>query len=218
MDLATRCHRLLILAEILGRCRDRHNTAGGVAPWTATRRRPRPARPELPPQRDPRRRARRRGRDGRDPQPALARLGRRRGAAARRARRRRPSSSTSAGRSSRRRSSSSATSAIPDEAAALVLGSIGFLPGEIETAADVGSLTRARVFAGYAGWGADAARGRDRGGVVDPRAGAPRGRLHRGADRPVERGAAPQGRRVRGARADAARSEPQLGRLVVSER
>jgi putative transcriptional regulator len=41
----------------------------------------------------------------------------------------------------------------PGEAGALVLGSIGFLPGEIETAEDVGSLTRARVFAGYAGWG-----------------------------------------------------------------
>lgn len=41
----------------------------------------------------------------------------------------------------------------PSEAAALVLGSIGFLPGEIESAADVGSLARARVFAGYAGWG-----------------------------------------------------------------
>ena len=41
----------------------------------------------------------------------------------------------------------------PGEAAALVLGSIGFLPGEIESAADVGSLARARVFAGYAGWG-----------------------------------------------------------------
>ena len=41
----------------------------------------------------------------------------------------------------------------PDEAAALVLGSIGFLPAEIESAADVGSLDRARVFAGYAGWG-----------------------------------------------------------------
>ena len=41
----------------------------------------------------------------------------------------------------------------PDEAAALVLGSIGFLPAEIESAADVGSLERARVFAGYAGWG-----------------------------------------------------------------
>jgi putative transcriptional regulator len=41
----------------------------------------------------------------------------------------------------------------PAEAAQLVLDSIGFLPGEIETAADVGSLARARVFAGYAGWG-----------------------------------------------------------------
>ena len=41
----------------------------------------------------------------------------------------------------------------PGEAAGLVLGSIGFLPGEIESASDVGSLSRARVFAGYAGWG-----------------------------------------------------------------
>ncbi len=41
----------------------------------------------------------------------------------------------------------------PGEAAAVVLGSIGFLPGEIESASEVGSLARARVFAGYAGWG-----------------------------------------------------------------
>ena len=42
----------------------------------------------------------------------------------------------------------------PSESAALVLGSIGFLPGEIESAEDVRSLARTRVFAGYAGWGA----------------------------------------------------------------
>jgi putative transcriptional regulator len=41
----------------------------------------------------------------------------------------------------------------PDQAAALVLERIGFLPAEIESADDVGSLHRARVFAGYAGWG-----------------------------------------------------------------
>jgi putative transcriptional regulator len=40
----------------------------------------------------------------------------------------------------------------PQEAATLVLGSIGFLPGEIESADDVASLARARVYAGYAGW------------------------------------------------------------------
>ncbi len=40
----------------------------------------------------------------------------------------------------------------PDEAATLVLGSIGFLPAELESAEDVASLTRIRVFAGYAGW------------------------------------------------------------------
>ena len=47
----------------------------------------------------------------------------------------------------------------PGEASALVLDSIGFLPGEIETAADVGSLARARVFAGYAGWGPEQLEG-----------------------------------------------------------
>ena len=41
----------------------------------------------------------------------------------------------------------------PAEAAALVVGSVGFLRGEIESAEDVGELERARVFAGYAGWG-----------------------------------------------------------------
>ncbi len=41
----------------------------------------------------------------------------------------------------------------PAEAAALVVGSIGFLHGEIERAEDAGVLDRARVFAGYAGWG-----------------------------------------------------------------
>lgn len=40
------------------------------------------------------------------------------------------------------------------ESASIVVGSIGFLPGEIESAEDVPDLTRARVFAGYAGWGA----------------------------------------------------------------
>jgi putative transcriptional regulator len=40
----------------------------------------------------------------------------------------------------------------PARAGALVLGSIGFLPAELGTDA-IGELTRARVFAGYAGWG-----------------------------------------------------------------
>jgi putative transcriptional regulator len=42
----------------------------------------------------------------------------------------------------------------PDEAGALVLESVGFLPGEIDDAGAVGSLVRSRLFAGYAGWGA----------------------------------------------------------------
>ncbi len=40
------------------------------------------------------------------------------------------------------------------QSAALVIGSIGFLPGEIESADDVPGVARARVYAGYAGWGA----------------------------------------------------------------
>ena len=41
----------------------------------------------------------------------------------------------------------------PDRAAMTVVGSVGFLPGEVEEAADLGTLGRLRVFAGYAGWG-----------------------------------------------------------------
>jgi len=41
----------------------------------------------------------------------------------------------------------------PERAGAIVFGSIGFLPSEVEPT-EVGELSRARVFAGYAGWGA----------------------------------------------------------------
>ena len=41
----------------------------------------------------------------------------------------------------------------PEEAQSLVLDSIGFLPSEVDPAL-LGDLRRARVFAGYAGWGA----------------------------------------------------------------
>lgn len=40
----------------------------------------------------------------------------------------------------------------PEEAGSLVLESIGFLPSEVDPAA-LGELRRARVYAGYAGWG-----------------------------------------------------------------
>lgn len=40
----------------------------------------------------------------------------------------------------------------PEHAGVLVFGSIGFLPGDVELQS-VGELIRARVFAGYAGWG-----------------------------------------------------------------
>lgn len=41
----------------------------------------------------------------------------------------------------------------PERAGVLVFGTVGFLPGEIEDASELGELTRVRVFAGYAGWG-----------------------------------------------------------------
>jgi putative transcriptional regulator len=40
----------------------------------------------------------------------------------------------------------------PEEAGSLVLESIGFLPSEVDPAT-LGELRRARVYAGYAGWG-----------------------------------------------------------------
>jgi putative transcriptional regulator len=40
----------------------------------------------------------------------------------------------------------------PTDAADLVFDSVGFLPGEIEDADDVGPVRALRVFAGYAGW------------------------------------------------------------------
>jgi len=40
----------------------------------------------------------------------------------------------------------------PEQAGVLVVGSIGFLPGEVDRD-ELGELARARVYAGYAGWG-----------------------------------------------------------------
>jgi putative transcriptional regulator len=40
----------------------------------------------------------------------------------------------------------------PEQAGALILGSVGFLPAEVDPDR-LGELRRARVFAGYAGWG-----------------------------------------------------------------
>jgi putative transcriptional regulator len=40
----------------------------------------------------------------------------------------------------------------PDQAGALVVGDVGFLPGELDDPSSVGELRRVRVFAGFAGW------------------------------------------------------------------
>lgn len=41
----------------------------------------------------------------------------------------------------------------PERAEALVVDDVGFLPGEVEDARELGELRTVRVFAGYAGWG-----------------------------------------------------------------
>jgi putative transcriptional regulator len=41
----------------------------------------------------------------------------------------------------------------PERASALVLDTIGFLPGDVAHDAELGALRKIRVFAGYAGWG-----------------------------------------------------------------
>jgi putative transcriptional regulator len=41
----------------------------------------------------------------------------------------------------------------PQRAGALVLDTIGFLPGDVDDESELGELRNARVFAGYAGWG-----------------------------------------------------------------
>lgn len=41
----------------------------------------------------------------------------------------------------------------PERAGAIVLESIGFLPGEVDDPETLGPLRAARVYAGYAGWG-----------------------------------------------------------------
>ena len=42
----------------------------------------------------------------------------------------------------------------PHRASALVLDTIGFLPGDVDDETDLGELRSVRVYAGYAGWGA----------------------------------------------------------------
>ena len=98
----------------------------------------------------------------------------------------------------------------PDEAAALVLGSIGFLPAEIESADDVRSLSRARVFAGYAGWAAGQLESEieEESWIIEPA--LPEDVFTQEPEQLWSTGARAQGRAVRRAGADAARPEPEL--------
>ena len=46
----------------------------------------------------------------------------------------------------------------PHRASALVLDTIGFLPGDVDDETDLGELRSVRVYAGYAGWAPDSSR------------------------------------------------------------
>ena len=106
----------------------------------------------------------------------------------------------------------------PDEAAALVLGSIGFLPAEIESAADVGSLDRARVFAGYAGWGPGQLESEiaEESWIIEQA--LPEDVFTEDPDELWSAVLRRKGGAVRRARADAARPEQQLARAARSAR
>ena len=99
----------------------------------------------------------------------------------------------------------------PERAGTLVLDDIGFLPSEVDPDA-LGELRRARVFAGYAGWGPGQLDGELEEGswIVEP---AARGRrVHERPRGALERRPAAKGRPVRRPRAHAARPLPELRR------
>jgi putative transcriptional regulator len=62
----------------------------------------------------------------------------------------------------------------PGRAEVIVVDHVGFVPGEVEDAADLGALLGVRVFAGYAGWGPGQLEGElaERAWVVLPGRGA----------------------------------------------
>ena len=98
----------------------------------------------------------------------------------------------------------------PDDAAMLVVGDVGFVPGDGDFDVLAGATRRARVFAGYAGLGARAnsrpsSRSR-RGSSSEPGARP----LRRAGGGSLGRGAPRQGRRLPRGRADAGRSFGQL--------
>ena len=181
---------------------------------TAPRLGPVPRRPELPPHGRPARGSRRRRGDGRRPQPPLGRHRRRRGAPAGGARRR--------GRAGLPRRPVQPEAVVvladfaePERARELVLDSVGFLPGELDDAAALGELHAVRVFAGYAGWGPRAARGRARGGLLARLPGPELGRLHGATGRALARGPPSRGRKIRPFRPPARRSTRQLMHVAL---
>jgi putative transcriptional regulator len=91
-----------------------------------------------------------------------------------------------------------------DDAAAPVIGDIGFMPAEAEP--EELSIRRMRVFAGYAG---------ARRAVVDRRARRARGRVRHRPGRALAYGAPPQGRQVHAHRVDAVRPVAQLSLRFV---
>ena len=79
----------------------------------------------------------------------------------------------------------------PHRAGALVLDTIGFLPGDVDDETDLGELRTVRVYAGYAGWGPGQLEDEldEQSWVVLPARAV--GRLHGRARRPVVGGSPP---------------------------
>ena len=79
----------------------------------------------------------------------------------------------------------------PHRAGALVLDTIGFLPGDVDDETDLGELRTVRVYAGYAGWGPGQLEDEldEQSWVVLPARAV--GRLHGRARRPLVGGSPP---------------------------